>query len=261
MRMGRHATDQPIPGRTSAQLGRFPGVVGRIILGATVAALFLVGCSTLTGVRGSGDVVSETREVSDFDGVDLSGEGHVTITIGDEFSLVISAEDNIMPLLTSEVSDGVLVLGTSESISPTEEIDYEVTLPLVSLLEVSGSGRIDASGVVAEDLGLDVSGSGALQAEDISVTSLQAEVSGSGQVGVSGETDHVQVSISGSGALEGENLIARTGVVNVSGSGSVVVGVTDDLEVDVSGSGSVEYIGNPPSLDVDVSGSGDVSGR
>jgi hypothetical protein len=235
--------------------------VGRIIFTATVVALLLVGCSSLIGVRGSGEVVTEIREVSDFDGVDLSGSGHVTITIGDEFALVISAEDNIMPLLTSEVRQDTLVLGTSQSINPTEEITYEVTMPHVSLLRVSGSGRIDAPDVANEDLEVDVSGSGAVQVDDLSVTDLQAEVSGSGMVGASGAADHLQVSISGSGALEAESLTARTGVVKVSGSGSVVVEVTDELEVDVSGSGSVEYLGEPPVLDVDVSGSGNVSGR
>lgn len=215
----------------------------------------------MIGVRGSGEVVSETRDVTDFDGVDLSGQGHVTISIGDEFSLTISAEENIMPLLTSEVRGSTLVLGSTASINPTEEITYELTMPLVALLRVSGSGRIDTPGVVNEGLEIEVSGSGAVQADDVSVADLQAEVSGSGMIGVSGEATHVQVSISGSGELEGENLTARTGVVNVSGSGSVVVEVTDDLEVDVSGSGSVEYIGDPPALDVDVSGSGNVSGR
>jgi hypothetical protein len=233
--------------------------VRRIILFATL--LLLVGCTSLIGVRASGDVITETREVPDFTGIDLSGEGHVTIVIGDEFSLVISAEDNIMPLLTSEVNDDTLVLGASESINPSEEITYEVTMPLVSLLRVSGSGRIDATGSTSDDLAIDVSGSGAVQVDNLTVAGLEAEISGSGNVEVSGETDHLEVSISGSGSLDAEGLTARTGAVSVSGSGSVVVDVAEELEVDVSGSGSVEYVGDPPVLDVDVSGSGDVSGR
>lgn len=215
----------------------------------------------MIGVRGSGDVVTETREVSDFTGIDLSGEGHVTISIGDEFALVISAEDNIMPVLTSVVREDILVLGASESINPTEEITYEVTLPLVSLLRVSGSGRIDVSGVGNEGLVVEVSGSGAVDAADLSVTEIEVEISGSGMVEASGETDHLRVSISGSGSIDAEELSARTGEVDVSGSGNVVVDVSEELEVDVSGSGSVEYVGDPPGLTVDVSGSGNVVGR
>lgn len=235
--------------------------MGRITVGVAITALLLVGCSSLIGERGSGDLISETREVSDFTGVDVSGEGHVTITIGDEFGLVISAEDNIMPLLTSEVRDDTLVLGVSESINPTEEITYEVTMPLVSLLRVSGSGRIDVPGVDNESLEVEVSGSGAINVDDLSATGFHTDISGSGEVVVSGEADHVEVSISGSGSLDAERLTARSATVEVSGSGSVVVDVSEELEVDVSGSGSVEYVGDPPALDVDVSGSGDVSAR
>lgn len=207
-------------------------------------------------------MITETREVSDFDGVDLSGQGQVSISIGEEFSLVISAEDNIMPLLTSEVRGGTLVLGTSQSINPTQEITYEVTMPLVSVLRVSGSGRIDSPGVVNDDvLILEVSGSGSVGAPDLFVTGLETAISGSGQVTATGQVDHVEVSISGSGSLDAEGLSAQTADITVSGSGGVVVEVTEELVVDVSGSGSVEYLGDPPVLDVDVSGSGDVSGR
>ena len=51
-----------------------------MILAMALIALLLGGC-TLTGVQGSGNIVTETREVSDFDRVSLSGSGHVVVTV------------------------------------------------------------------------------------------------------------------------------------------------------------------------------------
>jgi len=43
-------------------------------------------------------------------------------------------------------------------------------------------------------------------------------------------------------------------------SGDVVVNATDELVVRISGSGEVEYLGDP-STDIDIAGSGDVRKR
>ena len=51
---------------------------------------------------GSGNVVKETREARDFDSVSLTGIGALIIQQTGEESLTIEADDNILPLLTSE---------------------------------------------------------------------------------------------------------------------------------------------------------------
>lgn len=56
--------------------------------------LTVVGCNAGI-VRGSGDLVSETRLVSGFDSIDLSGVGEVIITQGGSESL------SIEPTITS----------------------------------------------------------------------------------------------------------------------------------------------------------------
>ena len=192
-------------------------------------------------MEGSGNVVTESREVSGFDEVVLSGSGRVDIDVTGEESLTIEAEDNIMPLLETEVRDGQLVLGNRSAISPTVDVVYTITAADLAAVDVSGSGVVDATGIKGTDFSVETSGSGAVRLEG-TVTGL------------------LSVSISGSGEFEGESLTATEGQVDVSGSGSAVVKATDSLEVSVSGSGDVEYIGSPD-LDVDTSGSGNVSQR
>jgi hypothetical protein len=199
-----------------------------------------VGACSIVGERGSGTMATETRDVSGFDEIDLSGSGRVLVAVTGTESLTVEAEDNILPLLTTEVRNGSLVLGAKQSISPTREIVYTITVVSLEAVTVSGSGSVTATNIDADAFNVDISGSGTV-------------IPG-------GVSESLDLSISGSGVFEGEALLSATGTVSVSGSGDAVVNVTDDLDVKVSGSGNVEYLGDP-GVSVSISGSGDVSQR
>ena len=209
-------------------------------------------------VRGSGNVVSEAREVSGFDKIALDGSGTVRIEVTGSESLTIEAEDNLLPYLTSDVDEGTLELGSSRTITATEEIVY--TIEVVSLAEVriGGSGDVTVPGVSGDRLEVDISGSGSFESPGIEVDSFVGGISGSGGIEVSGAAGSLDVSISGSGAFAGADLTAKTGSVSISGSGDATVNVTDRLEAEVSGLGDIVYFGNPE-LDAETSGLGNIN--
>jgi hypothetical protein len=214
----------------------------RVLVAGAATVFMLVaasGCEGgLFGVGGSGTVVTESRDVSGFSEIDLAGSGKVLVDVDGTESLVIEAEENIMPLLTSEVRGGRLELGAKSSISPTTDIIYRVSAIALEGVAVAGSGEVTATGVVAG--------------------SLDVDISGSGRVEPTGSAGTLIVEISGSGRYLGEALEAPVGTVRVSGSGEAVVNVTDDLDVDISGSGAVRYIGEPV-VSESISGSGDIT--
>jgi hypothetical protein len=192
------------------------------------------------GERGSGNVITESRLVGGFDQIYLSGSGTVIVVVNGTESLTIEAEDNIMPLLTTEVHNGRLELSTKSSISPTVTVIYTISAATLKAVSISGSGDITATGIASD--------------------SFNAEVSGSGQIEVVGTIGMLSVDISGSGQFDGTDLVASVATVNVSGSGDAVVNVTNELDAEVSGSGTIEYMGDP-SLVSSISGSGDISRR
>lgn len=207
-------------------------------------AFVILGCDevedAIDGVRGSGNVITEERDVSGFEQIVVLGSGDVVVSVTGTESLMIEAEDNIMPLLTTEVKNGRLELGSESNFSSTKGITYTITAATLDGVEINGSGDIDATGIE----------SGA----------FLVRISGSGDVHADGVTTTLDVGISGSGKYEGEGLVASVGDVTISGSGSAVVNVTDVLEAEVSGSGRIEYIGDPQ-LDANTSGSGSISRR
>ena len=66
------------------------------------------------GVAGSGNIVNENREVSNFKAIDVGGFFQVEIVAQKDFSVEVQADDNLLPLIKTEVSDGVLKIETSE---------------------------------------------------------------------------------------------------------------------------------------------------
>ncbi len=208
-------------------------------LGAALAALIVAStaCTLADSVRGSGSVISESRDVSGFSEIVLLGSGDVVVDVGGVESLTIEAEDNILPLLESEVRGGRLELGSKSSISPTRAIRYMVSAIALDGVSISGSGDITAT--------------------NIDAVSFEVDISGSGRVEPAGTVSDVEIEIRGSGSYEGEGLVAAAGTVSISGSGDAVVNVTRDLDVSISGSGDVRYLGNP-SLSTSLSGSGEV---
>jgi Putative auto-transporter adhesin, head GIN domain len=195
-----------------------------------VGALLLVGgCSiTLPGTTtGSGSVRTETRTASGFTAVELAGLGNVQLQQSGTESLTVTAEDNLLPLLTTEVVDKTLKLGVKDGarVDSTQPITYAVT---------------------ARDLtGIDIAGSGSLTATQVKTPSLRIRVAGSGSVTAAGSADAQDVQMAGSGAYRGSGLTSTTAKVNSAGSGTAELAVSGQLDVTILGSGTVTYTGSP----------------
>jgi hypothetical protein len=226
-----------------------------------LAAAFMSGCSVVVdGVRGSGDVVSEERSLDTFTSVVASGSGEVRISQGDVQSVTVQAEDNLVPLLVTEVRGGVLTLRVEEgsTIRPTEPIVFDITVAGLQRVESRGSGDVVVDRWEATDADIASSGSGDVAVDDLLVESLTVSTTGSGDVVVSGESDVQRVATSGSGDYRACGLGTAAADVETSGSGDAVVTVTERLVAESSGSGSILYSGDPDDVSEDSSGSGDV---
>jgi hypothetical protein len=242
-------------------------------------ALLGVGCGPM--LEGSGNVTTETRQVRNFDQVELQGIGELYVTQGDEESLRIEAEDNLIPYITTEVHGKTLEIGfeTMVSVWPHRPVKYYLTLKDVSALRLSGSGNIRAERLAADQLELGVSGSGNLIVNELAAKTLTNSVSGSGDLRVdtlkadsvkttisgsgtcdlSGETDEQSARVSGSGDYLASDLQSGSASVHIAGSGNAQTWVTENLNINVAGSGDVEYYGTP-SVNQQVAGSGHVTG-
>lgn len=239
-----------------------------IWIGLSALMLAMMACSfggynvNIQRTNGSGNMVTEQREVSGFDKVRLEGIGSMVIEQGDAESLTIEADDNILPLITTEVSSGKLIIGFKKGVFPQNihTIRYRLVVKDLTELDLSGLGDIDLTGLTTDQLQINISGGGSVNVRDLSAQSLDADLSGLGSLTSSGEVEEQRVTISGGGSFAGERLKSKTADVNISGLGSAELWVTDALDVNISGGGDVNYYGNPR-VSQNVTGLGNVNSK
>lgn len=208
-------------------------------------------------IDGNGPVVTQDINLADFSGVDLQMAADVFITQGSVQEVHIEGKQNIIDHIKRSVNGGVWEIETDHCVRDIGDMKIFITIPDITSLRISGSGRIVGQNTFAVgDIDLNISGSGdidlGLEADDVT-----GKISGSGAIILEGTGDELDMKISGSGDLNAFDMEFRNAFLEITGSGDADVRVTDNLTVKITGSGDVFYKGNPV-LDVTITGSGRV---
>lgn len=231
-------------------------------------------------VRGSGQVSEEARQVSGITGVKLATVGHLSIELGEEETLRVEAEDNLLEYIETDVRGGILTIDTRAGVSLRNRrpINYYLTVKELDEIIISSSGDVEApdletksfsvmissSGdLVMGDLDTDrlevmISSSGDMQMGELYANRVEVQISSSGSVDIAGgEVEEQDITITSSGGYHARNLQSDQASVRLSSSGSATIRVRDHLQAHLSSSGGVRYVGSP-TLDVRTTSSGDV---
>ncbi len=227
----------------------------------TASVIFRLTSLSAAEVIGSGHVVSETRNVSGFHGVELSSSGDVIVTQGDTEGLVIEAEDNILPLLETTVdAKGVLRLGFKEhsgSVSFKKPLIFKLSVKTLDKVVLAGSGDLRAASLTTDKLSIELPGSGDVTIGHLKTDTLKADVTGSGDLTLAGEARAQKIVFAGSGDYEATDLQTDDTTLEINGSAESKVWTNKSLVVEINGSGEVAYRGTPK-LKKSINGSGEV---
>jgi hypothetical protein len=229
--------------------------VPALVMAASLTAA-LAGCVFLPPAA-SGPRVTEDRDIEAVTAIVLETDGDVVVTLGDTPELTITAPEGAMDRLTTRIVDDVLVLGREGPGWGFGDIDYAITLPLVSDIQITGSGDVEADFSGADEVHVSIEGSGDVSGVGVDATAVESSISGSGDIELAGSADDHTLEIDGSGNFDGQDFETRRARVEISGSGDVEVHVTESLDAEVSGSGEIRYTGGAE-VTSRVSGSGSV---
>lgn len=199
------------------------------------------GTGTGNIVQGSGKRASESRNLGSFSELRLDIAADVVVTHGELVRCTVTADDNILPLILTDRHNESLHISATESYSTREGVRIEIEAPLLSKVEINGSGVVRIASVTKKELHLALNGSGSLHAE--------------------GDVEELVVKMNGSGNLNAAGLRAERAVLTLNGSGNADIHVAGDLSVRLNGSGNVSFAGSPSSRSLSVSGSGQVRQR
>ena len=210
----------------------------RIAIATTLALILawaLSGC--IHGVHGSGVRKTEKRDLPAFTALETSGAFEVEVNCQKPASLEIEADDNLLPLVQTDVRDGVLRVNTTKGYSSNGGIVLRITVPDLVSVKSTGAGKFNIAGVKND--------------------AFEIKSTGAATVVASGQSKSVKISSTGAGTIDAHNLRVNAADVSVTGAASVDVYATDELDVTVSGAGRVNYSGNPR-VNKKVNGTGQV---
>jgi Putative auto-transporter adhesin, head GIN domain len=220
-----------------------PFVRPALALACALLVAVLAGCDFVArksdGVVGSGNRKTEERSVAEFDEIVVEGAYQVEVTCGQPLSLRLEADDNILPLIRTEVEGRRLRITQARGMSLKSMPVVRIGVPDLKVVSIPGASDFRLSGVRNDALKIGVEGAARLRA--------------------SGETGTLDLTLSGAGLIDARELRARSAAVVSNGAGLTSVYATESLDATVNGIGSIDYYGDPKAVSPQINGIGRIN--
>lgn len=213
-----------------------------------IIALFFTSCqfdiNIGQGKKGDGHVVTNVRNVNDKFTVVKASEGlDVYITQGDEASIKIEADKNIIDLIMTDIENNVLRIHLKERVGWAKSKKIFVTLPEISRLEVSSGADLETThSIKADRLELN-SSSGADLIVNVNADEIDSNSSSGSDIRISGTAGIIYASASSGSDIKAGNLIVKRAIANASSGADITVHATEEIESNSSSGGDVHYSG------------------
>ncbi len=178
-------------------------------------------------IKGEGPVVKKKLDIDEFNKIGLAFNAKVYLTKGNQQSVEIEAQQNIIDNIETEVKKGAWNIKFNQRVKDRKPIIINITIPDIRALSIAGSG--------------DIIGKSAFE----NLEQLDLSIAGSGNIELTGSVQDMKVSIAGSGDIKAEKFKANNCEVSIAGSGDCYVHVDSDLKISIAGGGDVNYKGNP----------------
>ena len=190
------------------------------------------------GIDGNGVTKTERRAVTDFSRIHITGAFDVEINSGNQYSLSITADENILPIIKSVVTGQTLDIRSTDSYCTQNVLYLEIGTENLRGLHLSGATDINVAGV------------------DSDVFDIRLEVAG--DLRIEGTAGKVNAELKGGSDLDAIELKAQEVSVTITGAGDAGVHASDMLEAEITGMGDIVYYGRPKIIRKNITGLGDI---
>jgi hypothetical protein len=209
-------------------------------------------------IYGSGDVVTEEREIGDFTGLKVSSGIDVIIRQATDISLELEADDNLHDVIKTEVIDNTLKIYTRKNIRRAKSKKIYLEYRDLNTIRISSAGDVTGENTLQTNvLDIDLSNAGDLKL-DVQAEKIKCDISSSGDARLSGSTDILVASLSSAGDLHAYDLKARTADISCSSAGDARVYATDEFTLRSSSAGSIYYKGDGNLISSHTSSAGSI---
>jgi hypothetical protein len=216
----------------------------------------------LSGFSQSDDGNKQTRQVSGFHAIDVSGGIDLYLSNGPESVAISASSNSVRDHIKTEVEDGTLHIFMEKNWSRgigSGHMKAYVSLPELKSLEASGGSDVFLQNqITAGDLQIRLSGGSDLKGK-LNANHLAITQSGGSDVNLSGNVQNLQVEASGGSDLNGFDLVTDYASLNASGGSESHLTVNKELKIVASGGSDVTYKGAATVREIKSSGSSSVT--
>jgi len=198
-------------------------------------------------IIGSGNQISEERSASGVSRVELAVPVDLEIKQGSIEGLTLTGDDNVLPVLLTNVSGGRLTIRYKPGVEVRTNQRPQITLTVQDLrgLQLSSSGYVKVDSLKTGDFDLTLSSSGDIDIQGLQADKVNSHLSSSGNISLQGTADQLELDVSSSGSFQAGELKVQEADVNLTSSGEVTLWVVNDLRANISSSGNILYYGKP----------------
>jgi predicted small secreted protein len=219
----------------------------QIIALVLLAGIMLFGLSScmFNCVHGSGRQQSEDRKVSDFSRISISGGFKVVLKQDSSMSLKITADDNLLRYIKTEVNGERLHIYTKKNLCNTGQLTINIGVRKLEEVKASGAVDLESDGkITTQDLRFKLSGATKITM-DLNAANVTTSGSGATELNLKGQATSHDIDLSGSGKVYALDFVVGSCNISTSGVGHSEVNVLNSLSVHSSGASEVKYRGNP----------------
>lgn len=219
-----------------------------------LGALLMTSCNfdiSLGQIRGNGNVQTENLNLSeDFDRISAGNGWDVILEKGDDYAVVVEADENILQAANIYVKNGTLRVYCEDNIRSASSKKVYVTYvsDLDAIAASSGAHIITKQVLKGEQLDLSVSSGGSINTSAV-VRTIDTVVSSGGSITIAGSTETLDASASSGGVIKAKELKAKFADAQASSGGTIDILVTNKLKARASSGGDIDYWGNPTDVD------------
>ncbi|MVN20835.1 head GIN domain-containing protein [Mucilaginibacter arboris] len=228
-----------------------------LILSAFVLLFSLLASCNNSCVKGSGKAVSENRKVAAFTKLNLIGAYKLVLKQGSP-SVKITADDNLLKLIQTDISGDELKISTKGSICNAGTMEIDITNPDFQAVKSSGSLDLSSDGKLSvKDFDMELAGVSKVNL-NLSAANVKTLASGTSEINLTGQATENLVTLNGTGNLNALDFIVANYRIETRGAAHCKINVLNELSVDISGAGDVQYKGNPSKINNANSGAASI---
>lgn len=224
-------------------------LIGLVAIAIAAGCLYSVAANLDNGIdfsrkttlRGSGNIITRTFEVGEFDAIHARSAVSVQLVKGSG-PVTVKTDDNVMEYIEVAVKDGTLALGFKQGSYERHNVSVEITVPTdgnMKGVKVSGAAKLVAEPILsADEIELKASGA-AKMAVLVNAKKCEIDVSGASRVEVGGAAEQCEADASGASRLK---LVLKTVICDLDTSGASrieAIGSAHDLFAEASGASNI----------------------